>query len=98
MTGRERCRERTVSVLDKSKAPRLRRRPLQYLDVPSSFERKLNSERDAEAGGDAAGRGQGCAGEEAGEVDEVEPVGDVGGLNLELQRAGFLAIELRAHP
>src|SRR5258708_9587575 len=65
--------------------------------MPSSSERKLNSERDAEAGGDAAGDADGGAGEDAGEVDDVEAVGDVGGLNLELKRAGFLAIELRAH-
>src|SRR6202041_1772582 len=68
-----------------------------YFVASAIFITKQKLERDAEAGRDAAGRADGGAGEEAGKVDDVETVGDVGGLNLELQRAGFLAIELRAH-
>ena len=50
----------------------------------------------AEAGGGAARSGDGGAGEESGEVQNVNAIGEVGGFHLKIERAGFLAIEFRA--
>ena len=50
-----------------------------------------------EGGGEAekvaAGRGNGAGGEEAGEIEDVEAVGEVLCVGLQAERAGFLFVE-----
>ena len=61
---------------------------------PYTFGRRI-SKSEAEAGGGAAGSGGGGAGEEAGEVEDVNAVGKIGGFHLKIERAIFFAIEFR---
>jgi len=61
-----------------------------YMEILRLLSKFAGAKTRREAGGDAARERDGGAGKDAGEVDDVEAVGDVGGLNLELKRRASL--------
>src|SRR5262245_10536003 len=52
---------------------------------------------ETEAGGSAARGGDSRAGEEAGKVEDVNAVGEIGGFDLQIQSAAFLAVQFCAY-